>query len=309
MKIIVTGANGFIGRNLSLELIKEGYTLLLVDLDTKSHFDYESTKVRYLKAQDFLENFELFTQPNDVVFHQGAVTNTKEKDLELLLKLNYQYTIDLIAKCNQRDVDIIYASSASIYGNNTQSEETSDDYMPLNLYAWSKLLVDKKVRSSLTDFETSKVIGFRYFNVYGPKETEKMNMASPVTQFALQLNDLQTCTVFKSNEHQNEVTRDFVFVGDVVKVLIWAMQNLASGIYNLGSGSSYSFLNIATRVQEHFPGTAIKEKDFPKDLLDGYQKSTLSANSLLKLNNCPIAFESIDVGISRTLKYLGISNV
>jgi ADP-L-glycero-D-manno-heptose 6-epimerase len=308
MKIIVTGANGFIGRNLSLELFKEGHTLLLVDLHKKSHFDYEGLKLEYLEAQDFLEKFESITQPDDVVFHQGAITNTKEKDLELLLRLNYQYSIDLISKCNERGVHIIYASSASVYGNDTRSQESYDDYTPLNSYAWSKLLVDKKVRSRLTAFDNSKVIGFRYFNVYGPKENEKMNMASPITQFALQYKSLKKCTVFKSDQHQNQVTRDFVFVGDVVKVLIWAMHNLESGIYNLGSGSAHSFYNIATRVQQYFPGASIEEKEFPKELLDGYQGSTLSANSLLNLNRCPITFESIDVGILKTLNYLGISD-
>jgi ADP-L-glycero-D-manno-heptose 6-epimerase len=304
----VTGANGFIGRNLSLELIEKGYSLTLVDLQNMPHTDFASKEIDYVKAGEFLERFDSYAQPNDVVFHQGAISNTKEKDLALLLELNYQYTMDLISKCAKQGVDLIYSSSASVYGNSAKTDETSDDYSPLNLYAWSKLLVDKKVRKILISFHSSKLIGFRYFNVYGPRESEKLNMASPITQFSLQFKNSRSCTVFKSSFHKKQVTRDFVFVGDVVKVLIWSMSHLQSGIYNLGSGSSLSFADIATEVQKHFPDSMILEKEFPKELLDGYQGSTLSANSLLNLQGCPIIFESIDTGIAKTLDYLGIKD-
>jgi ADP-L-glycero-D-manno-heptose 6-epimerase len=215
------------------------------------------------QCQQFLEEF---TEWNtlDLIIHQGAISSTTEKDIVKLYNFNVFYSIKLLEKAIQFGVPVKYASSASVYGNHHPSVN------PLSLYAVSKLQVDYWVLENLDRF--SLVQGFRYFNVYGENEGKKGDQASPLYRFNKQAQEHGYVKIFKGSE---DFVRDFIWVEDVVDIVL--NNSLGSGIFDLGTGISVSFMDIATRIGEKYKADII-EIDFPNELKSQYQFDTHCVN-------------------------------
>lgn len=262
--ILVTGAAGFIGSNFVKYLNSIGITDICVS-------DYLTNGKQFINLQGC--KYSSYITPNKVdtgllkyvrkVFHFGAISNTTEWNGELVLERNYNYTVELISKCVSLNIPISYSSSASVYGNGSG---------PLNLYAYSKWLVDQWVESKIAANSDIKIQGFRYFNVWGPGEWHKGNQASPYYQFKQQALETGCIKVFEGSAGY---LRDFVHVDTVCK-LQWSMAGTpAAGIFDLGTGTQTSFLCVAESIAaEH--GATVVEIPFPEHLKEHYQWNTIA---------------------------------
>jgi ADP-L-glycero-D-manno-heptose 6-epimerase len=245
--IVVTGAQGFIGKYLI------GKT------------SEEVLEVEYSDSLEFLRSFRNWSEVSGV-FHQGAISDTTYLDEKELKTYNTDFSIELISRATSFGVPIRYASSASVYGS------PSDHGRALTPYAASKLAVDSWVNDNIDTFE-SLVQGFRYFNVYGPGEGSKVlrGQGSPVSTFIAQARKGGPIRVF---EGSSEFRRDFVFVEDVVSVVLENREG--SGVFDLGSTHAVSFLEVAELVANKF-SVEIETIPFPKNLVHGYQTFTQSS--------------------------------
>lgn len=262
--ILVTGAYGFIGS----KFVKFLNSLGIVDIDVSDFLTNGKQFINLNNAQ-----FKSFVHPNNIdvkkytkIFHFGAISNTTCWDGELIMSRNYEFTKNLIDQCSLYDTFLSYSSSASVYGNGSG---------PLNLYAYSKFLVDKYVENS--NYKT--VQGFRYFNVYSLDDAEwhKDDQASPYYKFKHQALKTGKVAIFEGSE---EFFRDFVNVDYVCKIQ-WEMSDRSTrGIFDLGSGVSKSFLEVAKEVVNTHGGI-IEVVPFPDKLKGYYQTNTLADMSYL----------------------------
>ena len=231
--IIVTGGAGFIGSNLVKGLNDMGRRDILVVDDLK-----DGTKFRniadcdiadYMDKDDFLAQLESgagFAEPIDVIFHNGACSATTEWDGHYMMKINYDYSKVLLHYCLEHGIQYLYASSASVYGAGPVFKESAEYEQPLNVYGYSKFQFDQYVRNLLPR-ASSQVAGFRYFNVYGPREQHKGSMASVAFHLNNQLKETGKVRLFKGCDGygDGEQRRDFIYVGDVVAVNLWFWQH------------------------------------------------------------------------------------
>jgi ADP-L-glycero-D-manno-heptose 6-epimerase len=263
MKILITGHKGFIGQNLTLYLQNEH------DL-----FGYEW-------QEDSLPEVEGF----DWVIHTGAISSTTETDVDKVMLQNYEFSKWLFNECNSKGVNLQYASSASVYGTNTEFNEDSPK-QPQSPYAWSKYLFDRWVWG--LSRHNIVVQGLRYFNVYGPLEEHKGNQASPITKFTEQATKSGRIKLF---ENSDKYLRDFVFVGDVCEVHQQLFENKTPGLYNVGSGVATSFKEVAETIAEKH-NAKIVEIPMPEQLKSQYQEYTCAdTNKLSTVTN--INFTSV----------------
>jgi ADP-L-glycero-D-manno-heptose 6-epimerase len=196
------------------------------------------------------------------VYHFGAISSTTELDINLIYKANIEFTIKLFNYCDNYNIPITYASSASVYGNSEIYEIN-----PLNYYALSKATVDYKAAEMID--RGSNIVGLRFYNVYGKGEDHKGSQASPIHQFTKQAKEIGVIKVFEGSAN---FIRDFVWVNDVIDC---AKTPKAPGIYDVGTSASISFLNIAEAVAEKY-NADIKEIPFPSHLEGKYQHYTCS---------------------------------
>ena len=253
MTYIVTGAAGFIGSNVVKALNARGITdIVAVDNLTKADkfrnlVDCEIAE--YVDKKDFLDVVESGELGGDVaaVFHQGACSDTMETDGRYMMENNYRYSLSLLEWCQEEAVPFIYASSASVYGDGKIFKENRECEAPLNVYGYSKFLFDQAVRPRL-DEASAQIVGFRYFNVYGPRENHKGRMASVAYHFYNQYRANKKIMLFEGTDGyaHGEQRRDFVSVEDVVNVNLHFLDHPeASGIFNLGTGRSQTFNDVA----------------------------------------------------------------
>ena len=248
--ILVTGHKGFIGRNLVKNLQehnKEVYGFDAIDGDPIEL----ANQVPWNKIE--------------MIYHQGAISNTTELDVLKIHKWNVQSSIQIMEKAIEYGIPIHYASSGSVYGNSIADHKTYD-YNPLNYYAISKLTIDIWMRENMSRF-TSPVVGFRYFNVYGADERKNDYCTSPVYKFSEQSKTDGVIKIFKGS---HDIYRDFVWVGDVIKIIT---KEHKSGIYDVGSSAPISFLDVAEIVSEKY-GSTIKIIPFPEIIRNKYQRWT-----------------------------------
>ena len=273
--IIVTGGAGFIGSRIIKELNSRGCrNILLVD-DLS-----DATKINNIKDLDiedfipkdkFMEIFMVLAD-NDLVesvYHMGAERSTTCTDGNYLMSNNYQYTCNIANTCILHNIPLVYASSASVYGDSDVFDDSSTNYIPNNMYAYSKLLADKYINVKT---KTANIIGCRYFNVYsdGEFETHKGDMKSPTAWMKEQYNKDGKIELFEGSEN---FKRDFIHIDEAVNITINLMGISRSGIYNVGTGKARSFVELAKDE------LGIDEKDInyipmPKELEEHYQKFT-----------------------------------
>ena len=308
--IVVTGAAGFIGSNLVRGLNAAGHTDI-VAVDDLS----DGTKFRNLVECDFLDYLdkdEFIASVHDrldgvkLVFHQGACSDTREWDGKVMLETNYAYSRRLLDACRQRNIAFIYASSAAVYGGSRSFVEKPHCEKPVNVYGYSKLLFDRYARRMMQRSD-AQIAGLRYFNVYGPGERHKGAMASVIYQLNKQLLETGEVNLFRGSGGyaDGEQRRDFIHVGDVVGVNLWFMNNNgSSGIFNIGTGRSRSFNDVARLVTGwHGKGT-IRYVDFPEGLLPAYQSFTQADVSALREAGYRTPFTGLEKGIGTYLDWL-----
>ena len=222
--------------------------------------------------------------PVDVIFHEGACSDTMNYDGRYMMKNNYEGSKDILHYCLERRIPLLYASSASTYGSGKNGfREVSDCEEALNPYAFSKLQFDRYVRRVLP-YAQSQVAGFRYFNVFGPQENHKDRMASLIFQKYHELKEKGKITLFEGTagyENGGQI-RDFIYVNDVVKVLFyfWEHPEL-SGIYNCGTGTGHTFNEFVKGIIDYCGTGSIEYVPFPEILKGKYQSFTTADTTKL----------------------------
>jgi ADP-L-glycero-D-manno-heptose 6-epimerase len=309
---VVTGGAGFIGSNLVKGLNDRGEDDILVVDDLTDGQKFLNLVDRqfsdYVDRRDFRERVRAGADfgPISAVLHQGACVDTVEQDGRYMLDTNYETSKELFLWCQAKKVPFVYASSGAVYGSTGDFREHGPGEHPLNVYGWSKLMFDRWL-GRRWDMLTAPVVGLRYFNVYGPREAHKARMASVVHHFSRQLAESGTVKLFAGSHGyaDGEHRRDFVFVDDVVKVNLWAANGAgAAGIYNVGTGQSRSFNDLARAVIAWNGGGEIAYIPMPDDLKPAYQAFTEAELTRLRAAGYDDVFAPIEDGVRRTLDAL-----
>ncbi|MDZ4261085.1 MAG: ADP-glyceromanno-heptose 6-epimerase [Pseudomonadota bacterium] len=314
--IIVTGGAGFIGSNIvkGLNALGRNDILVVDDLEDGAKFKNiaDCDIADYMDKEDFLEMIlsgDEFAEPVEAVFHEGACSSTTEWDGRYMMQINYDYSKALLHYCLARGIQYLYASSASVYGDGPVFKETLAHEEPLNVYGYSKFQFDQYVRRQLPKAQ-SQVVGFRYFNVYGPREQHKGSMASVAFHLNNQVHESGKVRLFAGSDGYGpgEQRRDFVYVGDVVAVNLWFWQNQdKSGIFNLGTGRSQSFNDVANAVLSHHGKGTLEYIPFPEHLVGRYQSFTEAEISALRGAGYTASFKSVEEGVSEYMQWLNRS--
>ena len=319
---VVTGAAGFIGSNIVKGLNARGITDIIA-VDDLTHGDKfvnlaDCHIADYVDKDEFIEAVQQgkFEDAVDAVLHEGACSDTTERDGRLMMRTNYEYSKALLHYCIQESVPYIYASSAAVYGALTTFRENPECEAPLNVYGYSKLLFDQYVRRSAGE-HTSQVVGLRYFNVYGDREQHKGRMSSVAYHFFNQYRASGHVSLFEgSGGYANgEQRRDFISVEDVVKINLFFLDNPdVAGIYNAGTGAAQSFNDVAVATvnacrtaQGEAPLTLqqmqalaiIRYVPFPEDLKGRYQSFTEADISGLRAAGYSQPFLTVEQGVTR----------
>jgi ADP-L-glycero-D-manno-heptose 6-epimerase len=256
MYTIVTGAAGFIGSQIVAGLNARGVSDIIA-VDNLENADKFRNLVAgeiadYLDKREFVERLLAgqFDEAVDAVLHQGACSDTMQTDGRYMMDNNYRYSRVLLDWCQEEAVPYLYASSAAVYGAGPEFREARECEAPLNVYGYSKFLFDQHVRRRL-DARSAPVVGFRYFNVYGPNEAHKGRMASVAFHAFNQFLEAGRVKLFVGSDGygNGEQRRDFIHVDDVVAVNMHFLgASDASGIYNCGTGRAQTFNDVARAV-------------------------------------------------------------
>ena len=252
MKILVTGHEGFIGKNLISTLEAEH------EVDG---YEYDINNMPSVEGYDW-------------IIHLGAISSTTEQDVDKIMLQNYEFSKWIFKQCNSKGINFQYASSASVYGPYEKFNE-DDPKQPQSPYAWSKYLFDRWIWQQEHNI---CVQGMRYFNVYGPREDHKGMQASPITKFTKQAKEEGVITLF---ENSDKYERDFIFVGDVCKIHSQLLENKKVGLYNVGTGNAVSFQEVAETIAQKY-NVDIKYIPMPDALKGQYQEYTCA--DINKLN-------------------------
>ena len=285
MRIVITGGAGFIGSNLALSLQESNEILAIDKMRSDERFENGNLKAlgHFKNLLDFkgelfvgdicesetLQKIESFKP--EIIFHQAAISDTTASNQSEVLKVNlnsFQSFIDLALKLNSK---LIYASSAAVYGNAPSPQAVGFSEAPRNVYAFSKLMMDKL---ALKYLDKLHIVGLRYFNVYGKNEFFKGKTASMILQFGLQILAGKNPRLFEGSD---KIYRDFVYIKDVVSTNLKALES-KSGVYNVGSFKARIFQNIVDILQNEL-GTNYKSEYFENPYKNAYQFHTEAKKS------------------------------
>ena len=325
--IVVTGGAGFIGSNIVARLTAEDqYDVVVCDrLETADLAKWKNVAKHpiadFWSPEDLFEMLERHAEEIEAVVHMGAISATTEPDADLILRTNYTLSRDLWDWCAIRDARFIYASSAATYGDGLDGFEDDDSLpalaslRPLNAYGYSKMLFDQyAARQSDRGQSPSQWAGLKFFNVYGPNEGHKGTMKSVVAQIWPKVAADETVTLFRSHNPDyvdGGQMRDFVFVDDVVDIIVWLIENPAIfGIFNAGSGQARSFLDLANATFAAAGKTpAIAYVDTPEVIRDKYQYFTEARMDRLRAAGYAGEATPLEEGVRRYVQdYLATSD-
>lgn len=306
-KIIVTGGAGFIGSCVVRTLNDRGYDgIYIVDhiAETEKWMNIRNKKyIDYIPRDDFLSRLDEGDFDDvSAVIHMGACSSTMEKNFDYLWNNNVLFSERLWSFCCEKDIQLIYASSAATYGDGSLGFDDSmiDGLLPLNGYGYSKLTFDKWTKEQSA--RPRQAVGLRFFNVYGPNEYYKGSMASMVFHGFGQINESGEIRLFKScNEKYLDggQLRDFVYVKDVCKVIMHFLDNPdKEGIFNVGTGKAQSFAKLAGAV---FNALGMQENiryiDMPEHLKEKYQYYTQAEIGKLRDAGYAEPFLDLNAGV------------
>jgi len=309
--IAITGAAGFIGSNLAHRLAGLNQELLLVDhpqtAGKPTHWDGLS-EYQFLDHMHFIEHLDSIVL--DAVFHLGACSDTTETNWEYLQNNNIGYSQVLWDHCTREKIPYLYASSAATYGDGSKGFDDRTppgELVPLNLYGKSKNDFDAWALAQTK--APPRWAGFKFFNVYGPREAHKNRMASVVYQTWKQVKATNGMKLFRSSDPKypdGGQLRDFVFVQDNIDHMLWCWRNPVPGVvYNSGTGQARSFHDLAKAV---FAALNLEPNigfiDMPKDLLGKYQNFTEANMSKLRATGFSAPPTSLEDGVKQTVKWL-----
>ena len=330
MKIVVTGAAGFIGSNIIRGLNARGISdIIAVDDLTEGDKFRNIADLHISDYQDHHGFYERFARGDfgavEAVFHEGACSDTMESNGRFMMDNNYGVSCQLFEACQARGTRMLYASSAATYGGSDTFREEPACEQPLNVYGYSKLLFDQRLRRLVgLHFEKAKhqVVGFRYFNVYGPREQHKGRMASVAFHQHHQFRQEGRVKLFGEygGYGPGEQQRDFVFIDDVVAVNLWFFDHPErSGLFNLGSGRAQPFNDVALSVvnaeravrseaaltlAQTVQAGLIAYIPFPDALRGKYQCYTQADLRALRAAGCEHEFADVRTGVTQYMTTL-----
>ena len=324
--IVVTGGAGFIGSNLVRALNRRGRDDIIVVDDLSDGRKFGSLVgceiADYFDKDQFLARVKAGGLGEvDAIFHQGACAVTTEWDGRYMMDTNYRYSVELYEYCAEEGVPLIYASSAAVYGASTTFKEGDRAAeRPLNVYGYSKLLFDDYVRRRRAQRgrraqhgrarrakRRAPVVGLRYFNVYGPGEEHKGGMASVAFHLHGQVTATGEARLFEGSDGYaaGEQRRDFVHVGDVVDVNLWFFEHpKVSGVFNVGTGASATFNEVAQAIIAWHGKGAIRYIPFPDELKSRYQSFTEADITALRGAGYSRPFRDVRAGVKDYLDAL-----
>ncbi|MBS3935059.1 MAG: ADP-glyceromanno-heptose 6-epimerase [Sulfuritalea sp.] len=329
MYYVVTGACGFIGSNLVKALNDRGITEIIA-VDNLARADKFRNLVDceiadYLDKHEFLERLQHgeFDGSVEAILHEGACSDTMETDGRYVMENNFRYSCALLDFCLDHEVQYLYASSAAVYGAGRVFREAREHEGPLNVYGYSKFLFDQVVRRRLASADfVSQVAGFRYFNVYGPREQHKGRMASVAFHHFNQYRATGKVQLFEGCDGyaNGAQSRDFVYIDDVVKVNMFFLDHPEkSGIFNLGTGRAQPFNDIAhgtvnaCRALAGEPPLALADMvaqgiieyiAFPAALKGKYQSFTQADVSAVRAAGYADEFDTVAAGVTKYVRHL-----
>ncbi len=314
--IVVTGAAGFIGSNILARL--EAATGPVVVACDRLGSDERWRNIAKRRLYDIVTPEQLpgfldrVASRVEAILHMGAISATTVTDGDAVLKENVRTTLDLLDWCTRHHVRFIYASSAATYGDGAggfdddESPEALARLLPLNLYGWSKLAVDRAIaeRSRAGDHLPPQCAGLRFFNVYGPNEYHKADMMSLAAKLHPQILETGRARLFKSHrpdfDHGGQ-SRDFIHVDDCVDVVLWLLETPgASGLFNVGTGRARSFRDLALACFAAAGRTAeIDYIDMPEAIRGQYQYWTEAPMAKLRAAGYEGQFTPLEEGVRR----------
>lgn len=278
MKVLVTGGAGFIGSNVAKLLKEKGQGVVI--LDDFSHAGFKN--LNGLDVEVIVENIvdeSLYKKlPKvDAVIHEAAITDTTLADDAKMMRVNYNGSKNVLDFCCKKKIPLVYASSAGVYGESKPPMREDRGLTPHNTYGYSKYLFDCYARKIMIKRGSPRIVGLRYFNVYGPGEYHKSSAASMVYQLYLQMRDGKRPRIFKHGEQK----RDFIYVKDVARITVGALTAKKSAIVNVGTGISRSFNDIIACINSIL-NTNLQPDYFDNPYADKYQNFTQADTSLLE---------------------------
>ena len=318
--IIVTGATGFIGSNLLVEMEKRGFNdIIAVDWfgNSEKWKNIETLfSTRFIFPEQLDDILKCYEKRIEAIIHLGGISSTIETNADLIVKNNNQLSIKLYEFCKSLNIPFIYASSAATYGNGSKGFSDNDDieYLkklkPQNLYGWSKCYIDRFIAQDLSkNKNTTQVVGLKFFNVYGPNEYHKKGQTSVMYKFYKELRDTHKIKLFKSYHtayRDGEQQRDFVYVDDCVDVILWMLAHSSvKGLFNVGTGQARTFIDIANIINSHFDNIAdIEFIEMPLALQRHNQYHTCADISKLRMVGYKNTFHTIEEGINKYINFL-----
>jgi ADP-L-glycero-D-manno-heptose 6-epimerase len=311
---LITGGAGFIGSNLIGQLASRGAELLISDWmrNDERWRNVAKHEIAALIAPENLFEWLKSRRPHiDCVIHMGAISATTETDVDLIATNNIRLTLDLLQWCTDTRTRLIYASSAATYGDGSDGfeDEFSCDALsrlrPLNAYGWSKHVVDRRIARLVENNSPlpHQWVGLKFFNVYGPNEYHKGTMKSVIAQNYSRVVEGKPISLFRSYRTEypdGGQRRDFVYVQDCVDVILWLLDNPGvSGLFNLGTGASRTWLDLANALFDASMRPRLVEfVDMPHHLIEKYQYFTEARMDRLRAAGYLTPFRSLESGIA-----------
>lgn len=319
-RILVTGAGGFIGSNIALDLARQGHDVILGD-DFGNDQRWMNVRNGCFHDVIAIPDITAWVRKNadtlDGIVHMGAISATTETDVDKIVALNIRATLDLWELSAAHGIRFVYASSAATYGNgkagfdDEQTQEGLGRLTPLNAYGWSKHFVDRRILRDRDEGRTTPPVwaGLKFFNVYGPRESHKGSMRSVIHQIRPKAENGETISLFKS-DHPDYADggqlRDFVHVDDCVRFACNALMSEGiGGIYNVGTGQARSFADLAKAT---FAAVGKEPRiayiDMPEALRGKYQYFTEARMERGKKAGIAPNFRSLEEGVADYVNWL-----